>query len=47
MHIAKKFPQLEEALGRDIAENSLLQNYLLLLRDNELDVRAATLASLT
>ncbi|CAG9311872.1 unnamed protein product [Blepharisma stoltei] len=45
-HFAQKFPQLAEALGKEITENSLIQTFVQLLRDIEADVKSIALHSL-
>jgi serine/threonine-protein phosphatase 2A regulatory subunit A len=45
-HFVKNFPKLSEVMGKDITENSLIQTYVQLLRDQEAEVRAEALNSL-
>jgi serine/threonine-protein phosphatase 2A regulatory subunit A len=45
-HFAQKFPNLAEALGKEITENSLIQTIAQLLKDGEADVKTVALSSL-
>ena len=46
IHFAEKFPELAEAFGREMTENSLVQTFAQFLKDMEADVRAVCLQSL-